>query len=220
MVQNQQSLIKDMEEVKNGDSSNFSKNGYEMSEVVSALQKAIRRGQEKEALFWAYELVESGRWQYLFHRLKIIAAEDIGLADPIAAILTNIVAQQLHDSKQRADEWKRWFSPDMNIVGMVVMYLVRAPKNRIVDIATSLIDLKRKKGWRIEVPKEAIDQHTKKGKEKIREERIDPDRQFYTEGALVKNRVSVPGDDKYWKELMEMVGLNDIAETSKNEELK
>lgn len=215
----QQPLLKKMPKTKKGNQIQ-TKNGYRMDEVVSALQKAIRRGQEKEALFWAFELVDSGRWSYLFHRLKIIAAEDIGLADPQAAILVNVVAQQLHDSKRRADEWKRWFSPDMNIVGMVVMYLCRASKNRVVDIATQVISEKRKQGWKLEVPPEAIDQHTKRGKEKIKNEGIDPNRQFYTEGALIKNRKSILKDDNYWKELMEIYNLDDLAESSKNEELK
>lgn len=215
----QQPLLKKMPKIK-ADNQSQTKNGYEIDEVVSALQKGIRRNQETEALFWAAELVDINRWQYLFHRLKIISCEDIGLADPQAAILVNVVAQQLHDSKRRADEWKRWFSPDMNIVGMVVMYLCRAPKNRICDIATSLIWEKRKRGWKLEVPSYSIDQHTKRGKQKIKEEGIDPNRQFYGEGALVKNRKSVPGDDKYWKELMEIYGLTDLANSSKNEEMK
>ena len=31
--------------------------GYDMKEVVSALQKAIRRSDDESALFWAVELV-------------------------------------------------------------------------------------------------------------------------------------------------------------------
>lgn len=214
----QQSLIKDMPKIE--DNSSKTKNGFRVDEIISAIQKAVRRSDEEAALFFAYELCESNRWQYLFHRLKIISCEDIGLADPLAVILTNVVAQQLHDSKRRADEQKRWFSPDMNIVGMVVMYLCRAPKNRICDIVTSLIWEKRKRGFRIDIPEHSRDQHTKAGKERIKREGIDPNRQFYTEGALVKNRKKIKGDDKYWKELMKMYGLNDIANSSKNEELK
>ena len=106
------------------------------------------------------------------------------------------------------------------IVGMVIMHLARAPKNRICDIATTLIYEKRKGGWKIEIPKEAIDQHTSAGKKLIKEKGIDPHRQFYTEGALIRNRKSVPKDNEYWKELMKFFGLDDIAASSENEELK
>ena len=36
------------------------KGGYALDEVVSALTKEIRRGNEDHSLFWSLELVESG----------------------------------------------------------------------------------------------------------------------------------------------------------------
>ena len=56
--------------------------GYRNSEVTSALQKSIRRGLEEEALFWGSELDLAGYGAYAWKRLRIIASEDIGLADP------------------------------------------------------------------------------------------------------------------------------------------
>jgi len=50
-------------------------NGYAMDEVVSALQKEIRRGNEENATFWACELLDSGAGETLWRRLKVIAAE-------------------------------------------------------------------------------------------------------------------------------------------------
>ncbi len=58
------------------------KGGYLLDEVVSALQKCIRRGREEEAMYWALEMAESGCGKYLWRRLMIIGAEDVGLADP------------------------------------------------------------------------------------------------------------------------------------------
>ena len=61
-------------------------NGYE---VTSALQKCIRRGLERDAMFWATELWAScdktGR-EYIWHRLRVIASEDVGLADNNACV--------------------------------------------------------------------------------------------------------------------------------------
>lgn len=205
---------------KPAERSHETKNGYAFDEVTSAIQKAIRRGQEEEALYWAYELVDGGAWNYLFKRLRVIAAEDIGLADPQAAILTNSVYTGLvmEWARRQANDQK-WFSPDMNIIGMVVMYLVRAPKNRVCDIKTTLIWEKRKAGWKLEVPDYSVDQHTTRGKARIKKEGIDSNRQFYSEGAQVKNRVRIDKDQDYWDQLMELYGLDDLIgkETEKME---
>ena len=68
-------------------------NGYYFSDVASALQKAIRRGQEKEAVFWAFEMADSKAEMYLWRRLVTIASEDIGLAAPEVAILVGTLAE-------------------------------------------------------------------------------------------------------------------------------
>lgn len=49
---------------------------YVMDEVVSALQKAIRRGQTTNALYWAHVMYSAGYWNAAFIRLKIITMED------------------------------------------------------------------------------------------------------------------------------------------------
>jgi hypothetical protein len=55
-------------------------NGYLLTEVVSALQKEIRRGNEYNALYWAREMAISGYSEYALKRMRIIAVEDIGLS--------------------------------------------------------------------------------------------------------------------------------------------
>lgn len=109
-------------------------NGYQ---VVSALQKCIRRGLEQDALFWATELWEScgvskdkngnrqdGR-EYIWHRLRVIASEDVGLADnnacvQVSALYSNFVRNPNH---AKIYFWH------------AVLLLARAPKSRIVDHA-------------------------------------------------------------------------------------
>ena len=51
-------------------------------ELMSALQKAIRWCEVNDARYFAKELIEMGKPGTNFTRLKVIAAEDIGLADP------------------------------------------------------------------------------------------------------------------------------------------
>ena len=59
------------------------KKGYDFFEVSSTLQKSIRRGDEETALFFMVELVNSSYDEYVWKRLKIIASEDVGLAEPM-----------------------------------------------------------------------------------------------------------------------------------------
>jgi hypothetical protein len=56
--------------------------GYSFFEVSSALQKTIRRGHEKEALYWGWELELSNYGKYFWKRMTIISVEDIGAATP------------------------------------------------------------------------------------------------------------------------------------------
>ena len=49
---------------------------------VSVIQKAIRRGEINLARYYSKQLVELGTPGWLWNRLLIISAEDIGLADP------------------------------------------------------------------------------------------------------------------------------------------
>lgn len=51
-------------------------------ELMSALQKAIRWCEVNDARYFAKELIEMGKPGTNFSRLKVIAAEDVGLADP------------------------------------------------------------------------------------------------------------------------------------------
>jgi len=51
-------------------------NGHDLSEVVSSLQKSIRRGDAKLAGYFALEMYHSNFWRYLWKRLYTISAED------------------------------------------------------------------------------------------------------------------------------------------------
>jgi hypothetical protein len=65
--------------------------GYLCGEVASALQKEIRRGNEREALFWASELDLAGYGNYVWKRLRIIASEDVGLASTETVIAVRVL---------------------------------------------------------------------------------------------------------------------------------
>jgi len=50
--------------------------GYVLADVVSALQKAIRRGDARLAGYFAIEMHESNFGAYAFRRLLTVSAED------------------------------------------------------------------------------------------------------------------------------------------------
>ena len=70
----------------------FTRKEYEFYAISSAFQKSVRRGEEKQALFFAFELYASGYQKYIWKRMLIIASEDIGLADDSVAIKLNALS--------------------------------------------------------------------------------------------------------------------------------
>lgn len=133
----------------------ITKNGYAFDEVASALQKEIRRCKVKESLYWALELFESGYWHYVFNRLCVIAAEDIGKANFQLVSTVFSVANYVEKLKQ---------PPDPVILSFVVVEMAKSPKSRENDEVVNLVMIERKEGQRLEVPEYAIDKHTKRGK--------------------------------------------------------
>ena len=191
----------------------ITKNGYKLDEVVSALQKSIRRGQEKRAVYWAYEMFESGYIKYLWRRLSVIALEDIGIADPFAPVLVNSLAQ----SSERINQKDKI---EVLHPGMAVLYLCRASKSREVDYCLEMVEHQRKTGEKLELEEHELDSHTDEGRRKLRKQAKEQgisyerlvDEQFYYEGALLNNPVSVMGDK--WKQ--EVWKLRNLEESKLN----
>lgn len=69
-------------------SSNYDRGGDEHYDLLSALQKSIRGSDPDAAVFYLARLLDSGDLISPCRRLMIIASEDIGLADPNAAVVT------------------------------------------------------------------------------------------------------------------------------------
>lgn len=186
----------------------ITKNGYKLDEVVSALQKSIRRGNEKRAVYWAYEMFESGYIKYLWRRLSVIALEDISIADPFAAILVNSLAQ----SSERINQKDKI---EVLHPGMAVIYLCRAKKSREVDYCLEIVEEQRKSGVKLELDEHELDSHTDEGRRRLRakakEQGIKYERlvdlQFYYEGALLNDPLSVL-DNKWKKEVWKLRDLD------------
>jgi len=173
--------------------------GYRCDEVTSALQKELRRGNEREALFWATELSLAGYTNYVWKRLRIIASEDVGLGEPQMAVLVRCLFENWQEQK-KADKGSERHA-NLFLVH-AVLALARAPKSRLVDHAYVVAMGERP---RLEIPDYALDMHTRAGRKQGRGVR-----QFYEHGAQVAPPAEV--DDPY---LEEAIRVDEAEEQSK-----
>ena len=133
--------------------------GFKLGEVMSALQKAIRRGDEKQAVCWAVEMDQSGFGTHLWSRLTVIVSEDVGLAWPEGPA----TIRALHENWKDFQPKKGRKHSDRLWTLHAVMLLTRAPKSRRVDnaiwatyaVEEPIVD---------EIPDYALDAHTARGK--------------------------------------------------------
>lgn len=156
-----------------------STSGYLLGEVASAFQKSIRRGVEEDALFFGTELDISGFGEYAWKRLKIMASEDVGLADPLAAVAVQSLYQSWKEQRSKKDTKHE---PERLFFVHAVMLLARAQKSRMVDHALIAFYEADRTAIRREVPDYALDKHTAAGR-KLRRGHS----HFWEEGARVEN---------------------------------
>jgi replication-associated recombination protein RarA len=162
--------------------------GYRADEVTSALQKEIRRGNEREALFWATELDLAGYGAYAWRRLRIICSEDVGLADPMLPA----VIHALHSTW--LDERKKNKAPGVGMLQLVhaTLLLARAPKSRIVDNAANVMYAGDRAAMAMVIPDFALDQHTARGRAMGRTEASHYDQSY----GLVGQALDDPFEDE------------------------
>ncbi len=159
--------------------------GYKIGEVSSAMQKCIRRGSEEQALFWATELDLAGYPEYVFKRLRIIASEDVGLGDNMAAIAVQTLYQNWLAQRKKKDEKH---GPERLFLVHAVLILSRAPKSRTVDHA--LIAMYEAPRPVRSIPDFALDKHTAAGRKLRRAWK-----HFWEHGARLENKAQL--DDPY-----------------------
>lgn len=135
------------------------KKGYDFYECSGAIQKAVRRNDEKVALYFAVELFNSGFEEYVWKRLKIMVSEDIGIAEPNMPSNIQSLYEFYMSHKKKNDPKKE---ERIFLVHAIIM-LCRAKKTRLnVWNCFSL--------WRehmdndMEIPNYALDMHNIRGK--------------------------------------------------------
>jgi replication-associated recombination protein RarA len=106
------------------------KRKYDLSEVVSAMQKAIRRGDVRVAGYFAIEMFESNYAAYAWRRLLTISAEDCA----------GLITQEI---KALYDSWhviaKSGKGRGRIFLSKAVVLLCQARKSRDADHLTNLM---------------------------------------------------------------------------------
>ncbi|MDR2700513.1 MAG: hypothetical protein LBC12_06920 [Nitrososphaerota archaeon] len=134
------------------------KHGYDHYELLSALQKCIRRGMEYEATHFAAEIEEFNPTM-LWNRLKIIASEDIGPANPIMPLLIDQMQKHYQTEKTKLVE-----STHKIYLTNAIVCLCRSQKSRITDDLQTVVYTERENDKLPTIPDFALDKHTARGK--------------------------------------------------------
>jgi replication-associated recombination protein RarA len=139
------------------------KNNLPAMAVLSAMQKAVRRSMEVEAMQFAVELMSTskGFFTMVVNRLEIVAHEDLDtLAAPHVVVF---VATCIEQAKRHYDPNKIGRSRMM--VGSAIRMMCAAPKSRIGDHFAAAIGLASElEGFVPVVPDWTKDGHTAEGK--------------------------------------------------------
>ena len=105
----------------------YDKAGEQHYDVISAFIKSMRDSDPDAALYWCFRMIEAGEDPlFIARRMVILAAEDVGLADPQALVVANAVKDALEFVGL----------PEGKIpLAMGVTYLASAPKSNAAYVA-------------------------------------------------------------------------------------
>lgn len=175
-------------------------NGYQFNQATSSLQKFIRRGMEREALYMAAEFERSGYGRYVWKRLRVISSEDVGLGWPEGPAVIRALYENYEQFREENNNPNK---PGHRLFLIhAVLLLCRAKKSRLVDHAT-LAAYRWQQGP--EVPDFAFDRHTAQGKRMGRG--FD---HFFDEGCKLENMADI--EDIYEAEARELMAMQERGE--------
>jgi replication-associated recombination protein RarA len=174
--------------------------GLPADQVISALQKEIRRGNTENAVLLAYEmtLTSPAMEDYLWQRLLVISVEDIGFGEPDAPVMLHALYQIVRTFDRTVGERKLF-------AVHAVRYLCRCQKDRSSDEMVNWVKHAVARGTaKPSIPDYALDMHTAQGQANGR-----GIRHFFTEGA--KLAPELPNRDlTYRQRIMEMLDRGEM----------
>ncbi|MGL5049939.1 MAG: hypothetical protein ACRC0R_00685 [Cetobacterium sp.] len=171
-------------------------------EVISALQKSIRRSKVEEACKFAYEMyITSPQMEEkLWRRLVAISVEDIGMGDPTAAILINNLRQMRKEFAYADGDRPIFFIH-------AIRYLCNCQKDRSSDLLKNIVIKSFAMGEVPEIPDYALDKHTTRGLEMGRDSF-----HFLNEASIVTPQKEVDNDYKdQYNEILKKYDSNKVC---------
>jgi replication-associated recombination protein RarA len=141
--------------------------GFAADEVISALQKCVRRGMTDNAMLlgWEMYVTSAEMEEMLWSRLGVISVEDIGAGNLNAPVLIETLFQ-MHKRYPRPQHDRFLFAAH------AIRVMASGPKDRttddMVNWAKRSIELGER---RPEIPDFALDMHTRRGAEMGRDYR-------------------------------------------------
>ncbi len=141
--------------------------GLAADEVISALQKSIRRGLVDNALLLGWEMYVTSpeMEEMLWSRLCVISVEDVGFGNQQAPMLVETLFQ-MHKRYPRPEHDRFMFAAH------AIRVMAGGPKDRTTDEMASWAKQAVKLGERLpEIPDAALDMHTRRGQEMGRDYR-------------------------------------------------
>lgn len=167
------------------------RNNLQVDEVVSSLQKSIRRAMVEEACAYAYELYISSPQllDRMWRRLLTISVEDIGFGNLDAAIHVQNLNEMRKNFPYTDGDQPMYFIHAIRI-------LCESTKDRSSDFLKNIIIKGFAMGQKPEIMDVALDKHTKRGKEMGR-----GSKHFFEEGTKVIPQMEVDNDyrERYGK---------------------
>ena len=113
-------------------------------DIISAFIKSIRGSDPNASLYWLARMIEGGEdVKFIARRLIILAAEDIGLANPNALLLANNCFQAVNIIG---------FPESRIILSEITIYLATSPKSNSAYKAISEAQKKVKETGNLPVP--------------------------------------------------------------------
>lgn len=170
-------------------------------EVISALQKSIRRGKERDACEFAYEMyITSPQFEEkLWRRLLAISVEDIGMGNTNAPIF-------IHSLNQMRKEFQYNEADRAMFFVHAIRYLCQSEKDRSSDLLKNIVIKNFAMGYVPEIPDIAFDKHTTRGKKMGR-----GSEHFLNEASIVIPQKKV--DNHYKEEYAELLKKYDPNHT-------
>jgi len=175
--------------------------GIPADEVISGLQKCLRRGMAETALLLAYEMYVTSpeMEEMLWSRLCVIAVEDVGAGNLNLPVLVDT----LYRTHQR---YPRPIGDRFLFAAHAIRLIAESPKDRTTDDMVNFARLENVvRNKAPEVPDFAIDMHTKRGWEMGRGYE-----HFMTEASRVENRIET-GDTSYRDRIMAAIASGELS---------